>query len=198
MVQPSFQYSLNLASPNGFATGEVTGSGLLNANLLPPKTRIFESIEIEFDFIEKNQIISLNVGARNSIFFQVNRTFDQQKIAQINVPNNNNPVLESITEREGYVCKISENSFSAYLANIKEKGNAPTGIATFNINELSPDNQKKLQLGIVIRWTKGLEIQANGQRQSVSRITLYDIPEISTQDLEDAYKEADKLICGMT
>ena len=189
MVQSNFQYPLNLAPPNGIATGEVTGSGLLNANLLPLQLENVKSIENEFIFVEKNQSNSLNVSAKNSIIFQMH-CFDQQKISRINVANSNNPILESVTEREGYVFEISENSFSAYLANVNESGNAPTGFATFYINELSPDDQKKLQLGIVIRWTKGLEIYPNNRRQRVSRVTLYDMPKISTQDITDAYKKA--------
>lgn len=76
---------------------------------------------------------------------------------------------------EGTVTVLAEGEFTAELRDLTDPANYREE-ATFDLDEVSPDDQELLALGAVFRWSIGYRTSAAGQRERVSQLRFVRIP----------------------
>lgn len=70
---------------------------------------------------------------------------------------------------EGIVTEIADGEFTAELRDLTDPANYREE-ATFELDEVSPDDQPLLALGAVFRWSIGYKTSNAGQRERVSQL----------------------------
>ena len=76
---------------------------------------------------------------------------------------------------EGTVTELAEEEFTAELRDLTDPANYREE-ATFDLDEVSPDDLSLLALGAVFRWSIGYRTSAAGQRERVSQLRFVRIP----------------------
>ncbi len=100
--------------------------------------------------------------------------------------------MEIQQEWEGDVTEIGDTEFSARLTDLtagmkyaKEEAHIPLG-------KLSENEEAKMQVGSIFRWTIGYECIA-GSKKWMSRIVFRDLPVVTKNDLREGSKWAHKI-----
>ena len=106
----------------------------------------------------------------------------------------NQPNFIPVLEWEGWVEEIDGDTFYARLVNLSDENKIPREIAEFCMDDLSNSDQKKLELGSILKWELGTEMSPSGQRKHASRVHLRQFSEITKKDLERIDNEVDELL----
>ena len=93
---------------------------------------------------------------------------------------------------EGTVTEISDGEFTAELRDLTDPANYREE-ATFDLDEVSPDDQLLLGLGAVFRWSIGYRTSNAGQRERVSQIRFVRIPGWRKSAVEEIERRATQL-----
>ena len=93
---------------------------------------------------------------------------------------------------EGTVTDIAHGEFSAELRDLTDPANYREE-ATFDLDEVSPDDQLLLALGAVFRWSIGYKTSNAGQRERVSQIRFVRIPGWRKSAVEEIERRATQL-----
>jgi hypothetical protein len=115
-------------------------------------------------------------------------------------PRQNKSRSSSLTpsqEWEGYVESIGRETFTINLTNVRDTSGSITDQAEFELRELPENDQKRLEIGSVVRWIVGFERLSNDTRQRVSRIHLRRLPVFSRRDYDEAFEDAGSLLEGL-
>lgn len=83
---------------------------------------------------------------------------------------------------EGTVETVSRTEFAARLRDLTDR-TRPDEQATFDREEVSPDDLELLQPGAVFFWAIGYETSESGQRSRVSRLRFRRLPRWTKRDL---------------
>ncbi|SHE36113.1 hypothetical protein SAMN05444339_101152 [Loktanella atrilutea] len=125
-------------------------------------------------------------------------TVDERGYQKPKLPKKNTSTLTPTQEWEGFVELIKETKFVVRLTNVKDATGSPTEAAEFEMRELPYADQKRLEIGSLVRWVVGFERLPNDQRQRVSRLHMRRLPVFTSKDIERAYADADDLLEGLT
>ena len=93
---------------------------------------------------------------------------------------------------EGTVTEVADGEFSAELRDLTDPANYREE-ATFDLDEVSPDDQLLLALGAVFRWSIGYKTSNAGQRERVSQIRFVRIPGWRKSAVEEIERRATQL-----
>lgn len=93
---------------------------------------------------------------------------------------------------EGTVTEVADGEFSAELRDLTDPANYREE-ATFELDEVSPDDQLLLALGAVFRWSIGYKTSNAGQRERVSQIRFVRIPGWRKSAVEEIERRATQL-----
>lgn len=93
---------------------------------------------------------------------------------------------------EGTVTEVASSEFTAELRDLTEPANYREE-ATFDLDEVSPDDQTLLALGAVFRWSIGYRTSAAGQRERVSLLRFIRIPGWRKSAVEEVERRAAQL-----
>ena len=194
MVQLGIQNSSNIANFQGFIEIKNTDSGEFCPNLQRPDAFTQEQNKNKLNINDQIIINPLKNDLKIPSYFRTLYKSNQPTVIVANGSNVNKPrktpFIISLREWEGYVVEISNDTFIAKLINIKNKSKLAKESGKFKLSLLSSDDQSELQLGSKIRWTIDMEILPSGSRQNVSKVVLMDMPEITEEVIESAYKKA--------
>ena len=93
---------------------------------------------------------------------------------------------------EGTVTEIADGEFTAELRDLTDPANYREE-ATFERDEVSPDDQPLLALGAVFRWSIGYKTSNAGQRERVSQLRFVRIPGWRKSAVEEIERRATQL-----
>ena len=93
---------------------------------------------------------------------------------------------------EGTVTEIAGGEFTAELRDLTDPNNYREE-ATFELDEVSPGDQRLLVLGAVFRWSIGYRTSAAGQRERVSQLRFVRIPGWRRSAVEEIRRRATQL-----
>ena len=93
---------------------------------------------------------------------------------------------------EGTVTEVADGEFSAELRDLTDPANYREE-ATFDLDEVSPDDQSLLALGAVFRWSIGYKTSNAGQRERVSQLRFVRIPGWRKSAVEEIERRATQL-----
>lgn len=94
--------------------------------------------------------------------------------------------LVALQEWEGYVTDIREEEFDARLTDLTAQSPVETDEVTVPMEEISPEDRRKVQLGAFFRWVIGYERSLGGTQKRVSVFVFLDLPVMTERDWEHA------------
>ncbi len=100
------------------------------------------------------------------------------------------PSLYPKQEWVGRVTAIHEEEFDARL---RDLANGNREVATIDLEEIGPQDRKRVRVGSLFHWVLGYERSVSGTRSNVSRIVFLDPPRPTQRDLEAGLEWADRL-----
>ncbi len=101
-----------------------------------------------------------------------------------------------LQEWEGIVLDLHDETFSARLTDICNEENPPE-VGDFIISDLRNDDMKLLRPGAVFRWIIGYDVSRCGSKQRASQIVFRRLPVWTKHEIDDADREARKLMEGI-
>ena len=101
--------------------------------------------------------------------------------------------LHALQEWEGYVTDIGDHEFGARLLDLTVRDSVEREDAVIPLDEVSAEDQRKMEPGSIFRWVIGYERSVGGTRRRVSQIVFLDLPPITDRDLERGREWADWL-----
>jgi len=107
----------------------------------------------------------------------------------------NSPIIKTIQEWEGYVVRISEDTFDAVLLDISQKKTATDEFAAFKLSNFSEEDIKRLQVGTVFRWVMGY---SDNPTEYCSNIYLVELGEWTEEDENAAHRRAVEMSAKLT
>ena len=98
-----------------------------------------------------------------------------------------------VQEWEGYVVEISTTHFKSQLIDLTQGAAVEDEEADIPLEEISPIDRRRIEVGSVFRWIVGYERTVSGSRRHVSHIVFRDLPRYTRRDVEAGRRWADKI-----
>lgn len=99
----------------------------------------------------------------------------------------------ALQEWEGHIIEVSDETFTARLADITAGERHDGEEVQLPIGDLTDDDREILAPGRVFRWSIGYQRSRAGSKKRVSQIVFRRLPQWTEKDLADAKEEARQL-----
>ena len=101
--------------------------------------------------------------------------------------------FSAVQEWQGYVVEIGKTEILARLTDVTGGSLYEGEVATIPLDEISDNDQEKMETGSIFRWVIGFQRSPLGTKKRVSLIVFRDLPAMRNVDFEQGQRWADRM-----